>query len=223
MKYTIDSNHRDYFLEHQAIEFDALIDPIKLSSLHQALSRVLDTPYSDKIFIQGRDLWRSSDFIRKVVTQKKLAQIASDLTEKKIIRLGFDELIPTPGSTPGSNNATDPYHNLLDKKIKLAEFTGLQGVLSGLVLCLQGGGAEALGVTPFSTQPGNGVFLGPDFEIDFKELYERPGYLYFLIVYCQSSTVYVYQANDPHPQVMKALGYSYGDTLKDKLNPILLR
>jgi hypothetical protein len=188
--------------------------------LHQSLEKTVQGQTPEKIFITGRDLWRSHEAIRKVVTQKRLAQIASELTEQKPVRLGFDELF----SDPGSIKMQDSYHQLLEKKMKLSDITSLQGTICGLMLCLQGSGVQPCEVpTAFSTTAGNGIFLSPDFVIDFQELYERQGYLYILIVYCQSSTVYIHQSLDPHAHALKALGYTYGDKLKDKLNPILIR
>lgn len=223
MKYTIDSNHREYFLQHQAIEFDALLDSPKLQTLNQIIGQIVNQSSPEKQFVQGRDLWRQNEFIRKIVMQKKFARIASELTEQKIIRLGYDQLIPAPIAPILFGNSADPYYNFLNKTMMLSEFSGLQGTVCGLLLCVQGVGLEAGGESPFSTIMGNGVFISPDCVIDFKELYNRPGYLYFLIVYCQSSTVYIHQNHDLHADAMRNLGYSYGDKLKDKFNPILLR
>ena len=210
MKFTIDSQHREYFRQHLAIEFDDLLASAQLKKLTKALFLVLSERMgldqekaskatAEQLFMAGRDLWRAHDTVQKVITQRRLAEFASELTGQKTIRLGFDEFFPDPGPKSVFSKIADPYHKLLNKKIVLSEICCLQGVLCGLMLCLEGDGTKAdEQLSAFTRVPGNGVYMGPDFLIDFTELYERLGHKYLLIVYSQSSTVYIHQKEDPH-------------------------
>lgn len=235
MKFTLDSSHRDYYLQHRAIEFDALLTPIELKQLKKAVSLSLSertgfepeklskaTP--ECLFMAGRDLWRTHEALKKIILQRRLAEIAAELTEKKPIRIGFDELFPETGTPDVVSTLKDPYHLLLNKKRLLSEICCLQGILCGLMLCLEGDATPSdEKLSPFSRLSGNGVFLSPDFPIDFKELYERPAHTYLLIVYCQDSALYIYQPDDPHGNILKQMGYSFGDKLKDNLHPVMIR
>lgn len=46
---------------------------------------------------------------------------------------------------------------------------------------------------------------------------------YLLIVYAENSATYVHKNQDLHAHLMKELGYVYGDRLKDKIHPLLIK
>jgi len=216
MKQTSDSQHRNYFNQHQLVEFEQLLIPAQLQQLKGAVSIALTektgaeaTP--QKLFEGGRDLWRAHDNVRKIVGFKDLARIASELLEQSTIRLGYDMFFPGV--------------DLMGRTMTLQEMSSLQGVICGLMVCLEGSTSSETEETPsiFARKAGNGVYFRPELLIDFSELNNRPGHSYLLIVYVQASTVYIFQENDPHAHAMKSLGYSFGDKLSDKLNPILIR
>ena len=76
----------------------------------------------------------------------------------------------------------------------------------------------------FSAKAGNGVFFSPQATIDFQILFtKRQGFAYILVVYVQSTTVYILNTNDPHAHTLKKYGYVFGDKLSDKSNPIIYR
>ena len=73
------------------------------TAVDQVLSERLKTSQAqlrfispEMLFLQGRDLWRSSPSLHKLAAQVRFAEIASELIEKKPLRLGYDQLIPAP-------------------------------------------------------------------------------------------------------------------------------
>ena len=124
MKFAVTSEHHDYFLAHQAIEFEELLTPTQLKQLQDGVLSVLgqrmggkrallDKATADEHFIIGRDLWKDSAAIRKIVTHVRLATLAAELVDEKTLRLGYDTYLPAPEIPLSSNDFPDPFHRLL--------------------------------------------------------------------------------------------------------------
>lgn len=234
MKFALDSNHRDFFQKNLAIEFDGLLDekhliPFK-SHINMALAARLKEkkePQSpENLFMAGRDLWRMDASIRKIDAHRKFAEIASELITHKPLRLGYDQYIPAPPAPQVLGHHRTPYDDLLHRTPSLEEISSLQGLLCGLMLCIQAPDTIETQDTHaiFSAKAGNGVFFSPQAIIDFQALvHKRQGFAYILIVYVQSSTVYILNTEDPHAHTLKNYGYVFGDKLSDKSNPIIYR
>lgn len=206
MKFVIDLNQKNYFKQNQFIEFEDLLNPAHLHKLQQGIDQAVDQG-------QDRDVWRSGKATRNIVTQKQLAETAYELIEHKPIRLGFDQYFPLHNQ--------EEYARLLQRRITLAEFCCLQGVLCGLMLCVRSGNDTA-SASVFSHRAGNGIYFNPMYEIDFSPLQSSDA-SYLLIVYVHANSVYIKQDNDPNLHALKHLGYTFGDKLKDNLNPIVYR
>ncbi len=227
MKFAVHFQHRDYFNKQGFIEFQDLLSPAQLDPLNHSIQEVLaqrmnipviglSEAQPQLLFLQGYDLWRSNPTIRKTVASPKLAEIASELTQQQPLRLGFDEYFPSPLN----------YLELL-KQGDLNGLSCIQGIVCGLMLCLKGPAVEspttAAASSIFSRIPGHAVFFHPTSPIDLQELGSNSEYAYLLITYVKSNAVYTFQPNDPHTHALKQWGYSFGDKLSDKLNPILTK
>jgi hypothetical protein len=249
MKFSVASEHRHYFQKHLSIEFEGLLTQEQLSTLQTAcestLSARLDTRPSrlkdktaDQIFSAGRDLWRSDDQIKKAVTQRILAEIASELIERKPLRLGYDQFFPFPTQIQKLVSIESPFADFLQQQPTIKEISCINGILCGIVLCLSGAkGKEILDVAPmnesqsllippvniFPKIAGHGVFFHPDARIDLNQLLERPGQDYLMIIYTQARAQYTLQESDLNTHTLKRLGYVFGDRLSDKLNPVVYR
>lgn len=216
MRFAVDSPHREYYHKEGAIEFDGIVSDSLLKELQKGVFPASPpAPFPKKeehhIWEQGRDLWRRSAPFKRLTHQKNLAQIAADLNEKKIIRLGFDQFLTETHPFPA------------EPVFSLAETSSIQGVVCGLILCLRAP-TEALTPTKlFSAKEGSGVYFLPSTPLNFKELAERPRGEYLLIVYTEPNAVYIYQEQDPLTHVFKQLGYVYGDKLSDKIHPKVLK
>jgi hypothetical protein len=235
MKLVVDANHKEYFEKHQAIEFEGLLGGPQLEALQMCLkislsSRIdadlnkLDSTPQQKLFMAGRDLWRTDPFLSKIVRQKQLAEIASELIHRRPIRLGYDQFFPCP-SMKLLPHQQDTYSQLLMKEATLQEISAMQGVLCGLMLCLESNpsAVSAMETSIFSPKAGNGVFFNAERKISFQEIFERQGCSYLLITYVGIHSVYMLNLQDPQVHNLKSYGYVFGDKLSDKLHPILYR
>ena len=236
MKFATASEHRDFFQKQGAIEFEGLISSEQLKQLNKEINSTLSAHLkiapsdlkkqtSQTLFMNGRDLWRDQPNLKKIVWQKIFSEIAAELIEAKPLRLGFDQYFPSPSRFGLSDNESRSYDDLLNKKLPLIDISSLQGVLCGLMLCTFAPVAEAEAIPGdiFSTTAGNGVFFAPETPLAFDRMRNLMGNNYLMLVYVQQTTVYVPGQEDPQTHALKKLGYTYGDKLNDKLNPIIYR
>lgn len=231
MKFAIDSNHRDFFEKNHLIEFEAFLDTKHLDLLSRHIQTVLDSKLggtdisSESRFMAGRDLFREDSMIRKLLSNRQWAQIVSQLTDVKPIKLGFDQYIPALPSQEILEYYQTPYIHLVRNKFNLQEMSSLQGVVCGLMLCLKDTDKNNFLEKPtlFPGKKGHAVFFGPLAPIDFEDLRNSDACSYFLIVYTRANAVYILNPKDPNTYALKNYGYSFGDKLVDKWNPILFR
>lgn len=240
MKFAITGEHRLFYQKHHAIELEGLCSPTQLKALETAINLTLaermglptqnlGLQEAHTLFGAGRDLWRSHPALKKLATQSSFADIAATLTEQHPLRLGYDQFFPSIKSSLFVQE--DPYSQFLQMKSALEEVSSLQGVVCGLMLCLnQAKQSEeetqhtSLPDAPihiFPQQAGNGIFFSPKAKIDWPELFKHEGQRYLMIVYTQAKSVYVLNEADPQVYALKQWGYSLGDRLSDKLNPIV--
>lgn len=234
MKLAVDQEHRHFFRKHQYIEFDELLTADQCASLNEesaaVLSNFLKIP-KDKVFFappeklyqSGRDLWRQDPSLRKIVCQSAWAEIASELLEKKPLKIGFDQYF-CGIKKKISYGEENPFFKVLSQASTLMDISSLQGIVGGLFLCLEEGeNQKKEQKPPFPLKQGNGIFFSAAYPLDFQQLYDLPEYKYLLIVYADSSAVYAPNQNDLHLYDWKKLGYQFGDKLTEKLNPTLIR
>lgn len=227
MRFASASEHRDFFRKQHLIEFEDLLSEAQLKLLLAAIDSTLASrlkTYSKKamqlsamdLFMAGRDLWRSSEAIKRVVLAKQLAEMVFDLMEIKPLRLGYDQLIAV-------NSLEDQSLVGLEPK-SLQAMSCLQGVLCGIMLCLSSSAnSDSPQTSLFPNKAGNAVFFSAEVEIDFKLLNQHLGQRYLLIAYTQPTALYVSNPCDPNVHSLKSLGYNFGDKLTDKLHPIVYR
>lgn len=240
MKFSTAKEHRDFFHKQGWIEFEGFISPDQLPAIHQALDQVLAERLnvsperlrlltSEQFFLQGRDVWRSHPTLQKLVTRSLFAEIASELIEKKPLRLGYDQFFPSRHASPYSAKTSQVYSHFLEQNTSLEDVSCLKGVIGGLILAL--GGKQEVpveenlqeGINVFPRQPGSVIFFKPDIPIPWKNLYAHAGQSFYLIVYTQAYAYYQLQPQDPHTHALKRLGYVFNDKLNDKLHPIVYR
>lgn len=230
-KFAIDPEHRRFFQSQQAIEFHGLVDAAQLSAaVDNALCKRLEcspedlarTP-SEKIFLAGRDLWRDNEALRKIVLSPSLAETAVNLTDQHGLRIGYSMLLPIPSQAKISGSGSGAYSSFLVQKCSLQERSCFQGVVCGLILCLNElPGQPAAEQILLPHKKGNGVFIGPQLTLPLSQIYDRPGQRYLLITYVQSQATYINQPLDPHVYFAKQqLGYAFNETLRQKHHPIV--
>lgn len=236
MKIAIAKEHRDFFKKNRWIELEDLITDQQVHLLNyeinQTLSERLAIPLNklsfasdEKVFMQGRDLWRSNDALRKLICQPRIGEIVSELVEVKPIRIGYDQYIPAVNPTKIAMGQAGHFAGFVNRQITLDDMSCLKGIAAGLLICLNEPSdlvySEELDVFP--AQPGRVIVLNPQLTIDFARLLDHPKQSYYLVVYTLSSCYYVLQSNDAHTHSLKKEGYIYNDKLSEKNNPIIYR
>lgn len=228
MPFSVIREHREFFRTHHWIECDGVLSTEELKRISVEISTVLTKRQQEmkalkkeedpSEFAVGHDLWRGSAILKKTLLSRRLAGIASELTEKQPLRFGYDMLFPTIKK----HTVADAYETFLKKTPTLEEMSCIQGVICGAMICLSCKDQQEASETPlFSSTPGNVVFFSPKWPLPLKDFFLRPGGSYLLIVYVNSHAVYVANHSDPHLHDFKQLGYDFGDRLKEPLHPIV--
>lgn len=229
VKYLVDNLHREFYAEKGWIEFEALLSAEEAREYaREALSEVakrLRLPLesaerlsSEQLFLAGRDLWRTSALMKRLVTHSRLAKMAAALVNDRPLRLIFDQLFLHDTSVPIKTTKTGELQAVSGS---LNELTSFQGLHTGLLLCLEA--EEKDHPSPLPSRPGSGSFLSADRPFDFTQLFTGPRQTHLLIGYGRTNSLYIYQPDDPHGLALQQLGYSYNDRLVDSLHPIVCR
>ncbi len=220
MRFSLAKEHRDFFTKNGMIELEGLVNDAQLETLLSAITETFKAKLNisprgrthiepRELFSAGHDLWRESPHIQKILFHRRLAEIATELEFRAPFRIGFDQFIPS-----------EP---IFSEPTSLEEFSYLQGVTCGFILCLKGMEADEDEMNPFPITPGNVVIFGPDFPIDFTLLNERRGCEYILMTYAQDKVVYRFNEKDSHTHFLKSLGYTFGDKLREATHPMVYR
>ena len=189
MKFAVDAAHRAFFQDHLAIEFEGFFNSEQVEQwrklLKEALSKRLAGPVEKaspaEIFMEGHDL------IPEVLRiQPKLADIAADLMQTRVIRLGYTQYLPSPPVHLDKLDQDHPYFHLLQKREgTLESVSSIQGLLCGVMVCLQDGESKS---SVFPSRAGNVVYFNPTVLLD----YSLGRGEYFLIVLCaRTSPLYL--------------------------------
>lgn len=250
MKFAVAKEHRDFFHKNFRIEFNHLFSIEQCNQLMIERSMILSERLNvsktklkhvsaNDQFMAGFDLWRGNASLKKIILQKKLAEIAAELLEARALRIGYDQLIP-PLSAAALLTPDDPYRTWLSKKLTLQEISSIQGLMAGLIICIQAPqvmddtvNSETISKTKavgsqiaipslFTTSLGNGVYFSPNVPLDFSDLAARKDYTYLLITYTKGTSVYYKNDNDPHTNFFRELGYNFGDRLSDRYHTLVV-
>lgn len=187
MKFSVSLDQRNYLNNHGFVPFFNILNESERVLLKGSIPK-------ETSFTKGRDLWRTSPAIKQIVFSKRLIDLVFSLTQKKPIRLGFDQYIPEKGDL---------------KKVfgeELLQNRSSINPLKGLFL--------------IDLNSGDGYFVLPSCPLFNESLEDHP---YFLIGYGDQHSQYLYEERDPQLHFLKSLGYVFGDKLNDELHPILLR
>lgn len=102
MPFALAREHLDFFHRNRYIEFEDLLTDTEVSSLSLMLretvgKRLNTAPESisnvelPSLYLKGRDTWRDNKELKKFVLHSHLAEIASNLTKFRPIRIAFDQ------------------------------------------------------------------------------------------------------------------------------------
>src|SRR3990167_7708261 len=201
MRFAIVRQHMDFFYKNYFIEFDNLLSPDEVINLRKeidgellqrchSLGQTLDKISPASIYMEGHDLWRTNNQIKKIVLRPKLAEIAATLTKVRPLRIGYDQIFRTSEIVRFFSNNEKP----LPLNIPLSQMSSSTGVVCGLMLRLSP--AEIKGIssplstdginstlTPWPSLPGNGIFFAPHISLSLSYFFENPNLYGFLIFY----------------------------------------
>lgn len=243
MKHFVAPEHLNHFRKHQIIELEGLFTSEQSVQLFQKVEQtllerlkipphLLETLSPYKKFLAGRDLWRNDMAIRKTVTNHNFLETVATLTDQSILRMGYDQYIPTMASD--SQKLDENYTGLFNRQCTVEMISCLQGIVAGAIILLKGEPqlteqteqaeqAEPVDQSILPSKPGNVVIFGAQADLDFSQLLKSYNQEYLLVTFTERKSVYVYREADPNTHFLKNLGYNLSDRLNDRLHPIVYR
>ena len=103
MRFALTAELRHFFDKHRWIEFEGLFSSEELSHLRKeadhALSHRLESQNGTPFFL-GRDIWRQSPLIRKILFRQNISELASVLFGTKPLRIAYDQYFPAAYDPP---------------------------------------------------------------------------------------------------------------------------
>lgn len=240
MKFVLAKEHRDFFTKKGWIEFEGVFSDTFIDQTNQQLylsiaqrlgvpSDQLHKHPSEALFLEGRDLWRENPFLMKLVSHPQLASIASDLFQKKTLRLGCHQFFPAKGILLTERNQKKIYNLFLEQSATLEEVMSVDELVAGVMIALDDPSEETplledeSVIDPFPQKKGSVLFFRKDLKLDWQRLFAHPKQRYCLIVYTEPTAFYKFNPKDPLTHTLKHLGYTFNARLTDKLNPIVYR
>ncbi len=186
MGFGLTKEHHDFFHHHHYVEFEDLLTPKEVDGIEDAIGST------------KHDLWRTDGRIKKVVLSPSLAEVASNLSKIRPLRIGYDMLIDGPVSK---------------EPLNLIEMSSIRKVVCGLVIQL----SRYDGEDPIVPKKrGSGIFFNPFFPLSFPE-----GCHLLFIAYAADIAIYIQEKRDPNLHALKKLDYGFGDRLTSTTHPIV--
>lgn len=226
MRFALNSDHKDFYAKNGFIEFEELLDATGTVALQQEIDSTMRTRFKTSsiriaelprkaIFESGFDLWRDNSAIKQSLFKTTFSEIAAQLFQANLLRVAFDQYIDTG---PGSESP-------LKKPLSLNALSCAKPLSGALIIRLSETPVAPCDpqMCPIPSYAGSAIFLSPDKEIPWAELFSQKDLRLLILAYASKRTFYSLEKNDPHTHLWKRLGYVFGDLLKDNLHPILYR
>jgi hypothetical protein len=180
MRFSLLATQKNFFHTKGYIQFERLLSSKVCASLRGVKP--------------GRDLFRSSDTVRKIVVGRNMGDLARNLVDCKELRVGFDEIACAPFWFEGKT---------------LAQCTSVRGLKVAFLIALDG------------DLSGSGIAFSPELAWHGQETELACPGPFLLIAYATPAANYVLEPNDPHTHALKHLGLVYGEPLSEKTHPLL--
>jgi len=209
MKFLVLEKEIKYFHENGFIEFDEILSTQELEKLEKEIDNLMlkeknSSPLDS--YKAGRDLFRKSDFIKKIALNRNFSSIIKTLSKKRKLRLIFDQAIYSKGKNP------------FDEMISVDEIYSFQGLICAILLKIDGNSSASSNYLP--KKKNNSMFYKSSSPINFEGIYSEPQ-KFFLLAYGDAKTIYKLNHLDPNGNFLKQFGYNFGDILKDEFHPPL--
>lgn len=231
MKYAVSKEQRDFFQKNGFITFANLFNESQLDQLKQEIDKALSVRLQvqpaelrrqkeGRLFLNGHDLWRASEWIKKLVLSASLTDIVGELLDAKSLRLAWDQWIP--GNVASEFNDSVQWQS----PASLTQISSIQRIECGVLIPLNSSQEEHADPASFLaglSTTGHVLFIHPDFPIPFSDFQHLKKVHYYLIAYANPMSQYVQVQHDPHGHAMKQMGYIFGENLKEKWHPTAYR
>lgn len=194
----------NYFDEHHYLELEDYFTETQIASLHAIIESHIDATSFESAYKTGHDLWRTDNAIKKVTLSRDLADIFSQLTKTKPLRIGFDQVL---FSIPPTQKPT-----------LLKDMCSVGPPAGGLLINLSKSAIDSEDIAPHT--PGSLLFFKNTIPLPLPTL--NPG-LFFLIAYCSVKPLYISCKADPHSRQLMDMGYAIGDHLTPETHPVLIK
>jgi hypothetical protein len=215
MKFAITSDHYQYFKDNHILVAEDIFTPEQMNLIREGVQAGLSSRGKSDLFAAGRDLHAAHDGLARLLGQKKLAALFAELCGCRTIRLGFDQYLPAL-----KNN--EKYTNFLNKENSIRSFSSIQGVIGGLIICLEA--PDHIDEGSFlPSKPGASLLCKPDKKLPLSFLGTQKKGAYLLVTYTEETALYFRNEQDPHMHAMRDMGYSLGDRLREPYYPIIFR
>ncbi len=214
MRFALTKDHLDFFYRNHYIEFEDLLTLEEVTSLGSAIEQVLAKRIGEnrnpkKVYLAGNHCWQDDPRIEKVALSTRLAEIASQLTKERTLRLASSQILSGCLSK----------EKIFNESLTLENLCSIQKVSCGLILHLSS--SEEL-EDPQPKKPGNATFFSPRFPISFDYLTEISHLTQLFIIYSVKNSLYILSPTDPHTHVLKKHGYGFGDHVRPQTHPIVI-
>lgn len=232
MKFTTAKEHRDFFQKQGWITFEEIFSPSQYSSMIQLISNTLKQKLQTNLasgspeilFREGFDLWRECPELKNLIIFPKLLDIVSELIDKEILRLGFDQFLPAwSGSQPSWVGNESIYGEFLNETASLKEISCIKGICGGILIPLNETTFSSENIDLFPHQKGQLTVLNAETPIPWPHLKGDRNQSFYLVAFADKNAIYQLNPKDPHTHVFKRWGYVFNDRLNETLNPIVYR
>ncbi|MBJ7449375.1 MAG: hypothetical protein JHC93_03335 [Parachlamydiales bacterium] len=216
MRWSVPNESHFYFNKHGYVRFEGLIKEEASQPLIHDQAFWKKTP--EKVFLEGRDLWRTHAEWAKIARDRHILTISNELLNVKPIRLAYTQAIRLTKSPHPDHFQNSTIESLIKTPIPLLESSCFQGLCIAALICLE---CEENTDLPdfFPRTPGEVTFFQPTMPFPLDALYGHADAKMMLVVYSLRTVLYVLRPKDPHTHQLKKLGYGFGDHLKDKTHP----
>lgn len=212
MNFSLSAQQTAFFQKNGSLELEALFTPEECAKILSSIKKAAASRHCDNKTISdqircGRDLWRDENSLKTLLLSRSLSSIASSLSPKQPLRLGFDQWFP--------ENYT------LAQPTKLKDLFSIQGVAFIFFIQLEHPieipkQTSPIGILPFPKGQGNILIVNPNLLINWPA-----GSPLYSAAYCHSNALYIHNPKDPACNELKKLGYGFGDPLSNATHPLI--
>jgi len=215
MRFALLKDHLDFFYQNHFIELEDLFTEKEMEALESSVEEVLTHRIGKgrdpkEVYLNGQNAYQESSQIKKIVLNKNLASIASELTKMRTLRLASDQIL-------SGENVEEPLFSI---EMALRDLCSLHKLRCGVILQISSPNELE---DPLPKKSGSVTFFSPRLPISFDYLSNSPGLLQLVIFYASEPVTYTLTPTDPHTHALKKRGYAFGDQIERSVCPVVIK